>query len=90
MGETVGVAGSVPLQQPVGFEVAQVVAELGQPVGGVGEVEGGEDDVVSGDLLIAAIMRKNVLARWKIISRVPMNAMPAEWCNRLNLEPAPR
>ena len=71
MGETVGVAGSVPLQQPVGFEVAQVVAELGQPVGGVGEVEGGEDDVVSGDLLIAAIMRKNVLARWKIISRVP-------------------
>jgi hypothetical protein len=42
-GETVGVAGSVTLQQPVGFEFAQVVAELVQPVGAVGEVEGGED-----------------------------------------------
>src|SRR5437870_13172581 len=48
-GETVGVAGSVTLQQPVGFEFAQVVAELVQPVGAVGEVEGGEDGVV--DLL---------------------------------------
>src|SRR5437764_12135009 len=47
--ETVGVAGSVTLQQPVGFELAQVVAELVQPVGAVGEVEGGEDGVV--DLL---------------------------------------
>src|SRR5580700_2087809 len=45
-GETVGVAGSVTLQQPVGFELAQVVAELVQPVGAVGEVEGGEDGVV--------------------------------------------
>src|SRR6202047_573505 len=45
-GETVGVAGSVTLQQPVGFELAQVVTELGQPVGAVGEVEGGEDGVV--------------------------------------------
>ena len=38
-GETVGVAGSVTLQQPVGFELAQVVTELVQPVGAVGEVE---------------------------------------------------
>jgi hypothetical protein len=36
-GETVGVAGSVTLQQPVGFELAQVVAELVEPVGAVGE-----------------------------------------------------
>src|SRR5260370_12743322 len=48
-GETVGVAGSVTLQQAVGFELAQVVAELVEPVGAVGEVEGGEDGVV--DLL---------------------------------------
>src|SRR5580693_3499494 len=40
-GETVGVAGSVTLQQPVGFELAQVIAELVEPVGAVGEVEGG-------------------------------------------------
>src|SRR5437588_11449518 len=45
-GETVGVAGSVTLQQPVGFELAQVVTELVQPVGARGEVEGGEDGVV--------------------------------------------
>ena len=48
-GETVGVAGAVTLEQPVGFQLAQVVAELVQPVGAVGEVEGGEDGVV--DLL---------------------------------------
>src|SRR5437899_11648252 len=48
-GETVGVAGSVTLQQPVGFELAQVVAELVERVGAVGGVEGGEDGVV--DLL---------------------------------------
>ena len=48
-GETVGVAGSVTLQQPVGFELAQVVAELGQAVCSLGEVEGSEDGVV--DLL---------------------------------------
>src|SRR6201989_2075544 len=48
-GETVGVAGSVTLQQPVGFELAQVVAELVQAVGSLGEVEGSEDGVV--DLL---------------------------------------
>src|ERR1700737_197509 len=47
--ETVGVAGSVTLQQPVGFELAQVVTELVEPVGAVGEAEGGEDGVV--DLL---------------------------------------
>ena len=45
-GETVGVAGSVTLQQPMGFELAQVVSELVQPVAAVGEVEGGEDGVV--------------------------------------------
>ena len=45
-GETVGVAGSVTLQQPVGLELAQVVTELVEPVGAVGEVEGGEDGVV--------------------------------------------
>jgi hypothetical protein len=48
-GETVGVAGSVTLQQPVGFKLTQVVSELVQPVAAVGEVEGGEDGVV--DLL---------------------------------------
>ena len=48
-GEMVGVAGSVTLQQGVGFELAQVVAELVQAVGCVGEVEGSEDGVV--DLL---------------------------------------
>src|SRR5437764_13939314 len=47
--EPVDVAGSVTLQQPVGFELAQVVAELVEPVGAIGEVEGGEDGVV--DLL---------------------------------------
>jgi len=45
-GEAIGVAGSVTLQQPVGLELAQVVTELVQPVGAVGEVEGGEDGVV--------------------------------------------
>src|SRR2546423_10036408 len=47
--EIVGVAGSVTPQQRVGFELAQVVAELVQAVGSVGEVEGSEDGVV--DLL---------------------------------------
>ena len=40
-GETIGVAGSVTLQQPVGFELAQIVAELVEPVGAVRELEGG-------------------------------------------------
>ena len=48
-GETVGVAGAVALQQPVAFELAQVVAELVEAVGAVGEMEGGEDGLV--DLL---------------------------------------
>ena len=47
--ETVGVAGRVTLHQPVALELAQIVAELVQAVGAVGEVEGGEDGVV--DLL---------------------------------------
>ena len=37
-GEMVGVTGSVTLQQGVGFELAQVVAELVQAIGAVGEV----------------------------------------------------
>ena len=45
-GETVGVAGAVTLQQPVALQLAQVVAQLVQAVGAVGEVEGGEDGVV--------------------------------------------
>src|SRR5258708_15687029 len=48
-GETVGVAGAVTLQQPVALQLAQVVAQLVETVGAVGEVEGGEDGVV--DLL---------------------------------------
>ena len=48
-GETVGVAGAVTLQQAVAFELAQVVAELVEAVGAVGEVEGGEHGMV--DLL---------------------------------------
>jgi len=46
-GETVGVAGAVALQQAVAFELTQVVAELIEAVGAVGEVEGGEDGVVN-------------------------------------------
>jgi len=42
-GKTVGVAGAVTLQQPMALQLAQVVAELVLAVGGVGEVEGGED-----------------------------------------------
>ena len=48
-GETVGVAGAVTLQQPVALQLVQVVAQLVEAVGAVGEVEGGEDGVV--DLL---------------------------------------
>ena len=40
-GETVGVAGAVTLQQPVALQLAQVVAQLVEAVGAVGEVEGG-------------------------------------------------
>src|SRR5712672_4741577 len=62
-GETVGVAGAVTLQQPVALQLAQVVAELVEAVGAVGEVEGGEDGVV--DLLggpvadVAAAMQEH-------------------------------
>src|SRR3984893_10939378 len=45
-GETIGVAGAVALQQPMAFELAQVVAKLVEAVGAVGEVEGGEDGVM--------------------------------------------
>src|SRR5580700_1826713 len=48
-GEAVGVAGSIPLQQPVAFEFAQVVAQLVDAVAFVGELEGAEDSLV--DLL---------------------------------------
>src|SRR5438105_8324895 len=48
-GKTVGVAGAVTLQQPVALQLAQVVAQLVEAVGAVGEVEGGEDGMV--DLL---------------------------------------
>src|SRR6516225_5734402 len=44
--EPVGVAGAVALQQPVAFELAQVVAELVQAVGTVGEVKAGENSAV--------------------------------------------
>ena len=44
--EPVGVAGAVALQQPVAFELAQVVAELVQAVGTVGEVKAGENGAV--------------------------------------------
>src|ERR1700750_354752 len=40
-GEAVGVSGSVPLQQTVAFELAQVVAQLVETVAFVREVEGG-------------------------------------------------
>src|SRR5712672_738122 len=62
-GQTVGIAGAVTLQQPVALEPAQVVAELVEAVGAVGEVEGGEDGVV--DLLggpaadVAAAMQEH-------------------------------
>src|SRR6266478_7673721 len=48
-GEAVGVAGAIPLQQTVAFELAQIVAKLVEAVGAVGEVESGENGVV--DLL---------------------------------------
>ena len=41
-GEAVGVAGSIPLQQAVTFEFAQVVAQLVDAVASVGEMEGGD------------------------------------------------
>ncbi len=41
-GEAVGVAGSIPLQQAMAFEFAQVVAQLVDAVASVGELEGGD------------------------------------------------
>src|ERR1700732_776485 len=45
-GETVGVSGSITLQQPVAFELAQFVAQLVKAVGFLGQAEGGEDGLV--------------------------------------------
>src|SRR5262249_59600786 len=44
--EAIGVAGAIALQQAVALELAQVVAELVQAVGPVGEVEAGKNGVV--------------------------------------------
>jgi hypothetical protein len=38
----VGVAGSIPLQEAVAFEFAQVVAQLVDAVASVGELDGGD------------------------------------------------
>ena len=48
-GEAVGVAGSIPLQQAMAFEFAQVVAQLADAVASVGEMEGGDNGLM--DLL---------------------------------------
>src|SRR5215467_7834656 len=48
-GEAVGVAGTIPLQQAVTFEFARVVAQLVDAVASVGEMEGGDNDLM--DLL---------------------------------------
>ena len=45
-GETVGVAGSVTLDQSVSLELAQIIAELIEAVRLFGEMEGGEDGLV--------------------------------------------
>jgi hypothetical protein len=45
-GEAVGVAGSIPLQQAVAFEFAQVVAQLVDGVASVGELEGGDNGLM--------------------------------------------
>src|ERR1700739_4480719 len=44
--EAIGVAGAIALQQAVGLELAQVVADLVQAVSSVGEVEAGKNGVV--------------------------------------------
>jgi hypothetical protein len=46
VGEAVGVARAVPLQQAMAFQFSQVVAELVQAVGGFGKLKGGEDGFV--------------------------------------------
>ena len=48
-GEAVGVTRSITLEQCVALELAQVVAELVQAIGAVGEVKGSEDGMM--DLL---------------------------------------
>ena len=45
-GEAVGVTVAVALQQAVALELAQIVAELVEAVGLIGEVEGGQDGLV--------------------------------------------
>ena len=45
-GELVGVSGSVTREQGMGFELAQVITELGQGVGFGAELEGGEEGLV--------------------------------------------
>ena len=48
-GEAVGVPSLLTLEQSVALEPAQVVAQLVQALGGIGEVKGGEDGLM--DLL---------------------------------------
>jgi hypothetical protein len=45
-GELVGVSGSVTREQGMGFELAQVITELGQGVSFGAELEGGEEGLV--------------------------------------------
>ena len=45
-GEAVGVTVAVALQQPMALELSQIVAELVEAVGFIGEVEGGQEGVV--------------------------------------------
>ena len=45
-GEVVGVAGAVALQEPVTFQLAEIVAELVQPVGCLRESKRGEDGLM--------------------------------------------
>src|SRR5215472_862863 len=45
-GEAVGVTVAVALEQAVALELAQIVAELVEAVGLIGEVEGGQDGLV--------------------------------------------
>ena len=45
-GEAVGVTVAVALQQPMALELSQIVAELVEAVGFIGEVEGRQDGVV--------------------------------------------
>jgi len=42
-GQAVGIAAAIALQQPVPFELAQIVAELVEAIGFRGELERGDD-----------------------------------------------